>query len=65
MAQEFNEFCVAGVYTVIINPLPSGYVRWRANATSASTTPCPCDPVADFKKGIKQDPTLFLDFKME
>jgi deoxyhypusine synthase len=30
-----------------------------------STTLCPRDPVADFKKGIKRDPTLFLDFKME
>ena len=59
-----REFCV-GVYTVIINPSPSGYVRQRANATSTSTTPRPRDPVVDFKKGIKQDPTLFLDFKME
>ena len=63
-AQEFNEFHV-GVYTVIINPSPAGYARRRASATSTSTTPRPRDPVADFKKGIKRDPTLFLDFKME
>ena len=64
MAQEFNDFRI-GPYPVIINPSPSGYVRRRANATSTSTTPRPRDPVADFKKGIKRDPTLFLDFKME
>jgi hypothetical protein len=64
MAQEFNEFHI-GPYTSIINPLSSAYVRQWANATSMSTTLRPCDPVADFKKGIKQDPTLFLDFKME
>jgi hypothetical protein len=64
MPQEFNDFRV-GVYTVIINPSPAGYARRRANATSTSTTPCLRDPVADFKKGIKRDPTLFMDFKME
>jgi hypothetical protein len=64
MAQEFNDFCI-GPYPVIINPSPSGYVQQQANTTSMSTTPCPRDPVADFKKGIKWDPTLFLDFKME
>jgi hypothetical protein len=63
-AQEFNDFCI-GPYPAIINSSPSAYVRRRANATSLSTTPRPHDPVADFKKGIKPDPTLFLDFKMD
>jgi hypothetical protein len=65
MPQEFNEFRV-GVYTIIINPSPAGYARQWASATSMlSTTPCLRDPVADFQKGIKCDPTLFLDFKIK
>jgi hypothetical protein len=63
MVKEFD-ICAVD-YNVITMAPPMGYMPHHSNAAPSSTTPCPRDPVTDFKKGIKHDPTLFLNFKLE
>jgi hypothetical protein len=64
MVEEFDTFCIMD-YNVITMASPMGYTPHRLAAAPSSATPCPHDPVMDFKKGIERDPTLFLRFKME
>ena len=65
-AEQFDEFRVAD-YNVLTMGSTSGYttVHSTPTPTGPPATSRPRDPVADFKKGIKRDPSLFPIFKME
>jgi hypothetical protein len=64
MVEAFDTFRVDD-YNVITSTSPPGYTPRRSGGAPPVVTPRQRDPVADFKKGIKRDPTLFLAFKME
>jgi hypothetical protein len=64
MVEEFDTFCAVD-YNVITMASPMGYAPCCSATACSSATPRPRDPVTDFKKWIKHDPTLFLYFKME
>jgi hypothetical protein len=64
MVEAFDTFRVED-YNVITLTSPLGYTPCRSGGAPPIATPHHRDPVADFKKGIKHDPTLFLTFKME
>ena len=63
-AKELDTFRVEE-YNVITMMPTLGYMPHHHGSTPPSTVPHPQDPVANFKKGIKHDPTLFLSFKIE
>jgi hypothetical protein len=65
MVEEFDTFCIVNYNVITMAPPTTGYTPRHSAAASSSATPCPCDLVMDFKKRIKHDPTLFLNFKME
>ena len=60
---EYDDFRVSAAYLT----LRSGLSSRRAHAADSSTsvTQTPRDPVVDFKKGIKQDASLFPTLKDE
>ena len=63
-AEQFDEFRIVD-YNVITLGSTTGYTSSRPAPASLSLAPHSCDPIANFKKGIKHDPTLFPPFKLE
>jgi hypothetical protein len=60
-AEEFDEFRIGPVYNIMSMGIPSAPSTTPPSASLARTR----DPVADFKQGIKRDPTLFTTFKLD
>ena len=62
--EQFNDFCIVD-YNVITLGSTTGYTSSCPAPAPPSAAPHSHDPLANFKKGIKYDPTLFPSFKVE